>query len=80
MISVLLRIVFLLQGTPEFIRRQGRVNMTHATVRQLVGAQHPLGRLGQPEDIVNLAIDLASDESGWVTDDIFPIDGERIAQ
>jgi NAD(P)-dependent dehydrogenase (short-subunit alcohol dehydrogenase family) len=80
MISVLLRIVFLLQGTPEFSRPQGRVNMTHATVRQLVEAQHPLGRLGQPEDMVNVAIDLASDESGWVTDDIFPIDGGRIAQ
>ena len=54
--------------------------MTHATMRQLVEAQHPLGRLGQPEDMMNVAIDLASDESGWVTDGIFPIDGGRIAQ
>jgi NAD(P)-dependent dehydrogenase (short-subunit alcohol dehydrogenase family) len=54
--------------------------MAHATVRQLVEAQHPLGRLGQPEDIVNLAIYLASDESGWVTGGIFPIDGGHTAQ
>ena len=47
---------------------------------QVVEEQHPLGRLGQPEDIVNLAIYLASDESGWVTGAIFPVDGGRTAQ
>lgn len=40
---------------------------------------HPLGRIGQPEDIAPLAIYLASDESGWVTGTIFPIDGGLLA-
>jgi NAD(P)-dependent dehydrogenase (short-subunit alcohol dehydrogenase family) len=54
--------------------------MMHATVRQLVESQPPLGRLGQPEDIVNVAIYLASEESGWMTGGMFPIDGGRTAQ
>ena len=38
-------------------------------------AVHPLGRLGQPEDIAGLAVYLASEESSWVTGSIFPVDG-----
>jgi NAD(P)-dependent dehydrogenase (short-subunit alcohol dehydrogenase family) len=40
---------------------------------------HPLGRLGQPEDIAGLAVYLASDESRWVTGSIFPVDGGYLA-
>lgn len=38
-------------------------------------ASHPIGRMGTPEDIAYCAIYLASDESGWVTGTVFPIDG-----
>jgi NAD(P)-dependent dehydrogenase (short-subunit alcohol dehydrogenase family) len=38
---------------------------------------HPLGRVGQPEDIANLITFLASDESSWITGSCFPIDGGR---
>lgn len=48
--------------------------------RQVIEAQHPLGYLGKPEDIVYMAIYLASDESSWVTGGIFPVDGGRTAQ
>ncbi len=40
---------------------------------------HPLGRVGTPEDIVHLAVYLASEESSWVTGSIFTIDGGRTA-
>ena len=33
---------------------------------ELVG-QTPLGRIGQPDDIANVAVFLASDDSGWLT-------------
>ncbi|HEY5803386.1 MAG TPA: SDR family oxidoreductase [Lysobacter sp.] len=37
--------------------------------------RHPLGRLGTPEDIAELAWFLASDRSGWITGGVFPVDG-----
>ena len=42
-------------------------------------AVHPIGRLGQPEDIAGLAVYLASDESSWVTGTVFPGDGGYLA-
>lgn len=36
---------------------------------------HPLGRLGEPEDIAAAAVYLASDESRWVTCVLLPVDG-----
>jgi len=42
-------------------------------------AVHPIGRLGEPEDIAGLAVYLASDESSWVTGAIFPVDGGYLA-
>ena len=38
-------------------------------------AVHPMGRLGQPEDIAAIAVYLASDESGFATGAEFRIDG-----
>ena len=40
---------------------------------------HPLGRLGQPEDMAGLAVYLASDESSWTTGAVFPVDGGYLA-
>ncbi len=35
----------------------------------------PLGRLGRPTDIAELAVFLASDESSWITGTAIPVDG-----
>lgn len=48
-------------------------------VRRERVAVHPIGRLGQPEDIAGLAVYLASDESSWVTGAVFPVDGGYLA-
>ncbi len=45
-----------------------------------VGAQHPIGFIGQPIDIAYLDLYLASDESRWVTGAEFTIDGGWTAQ
>ncbi|HEX3351754.1 MAG TPA: SDR family oxidoreductase [Terriglobales bacterium] len=49
-----------------------------AVRRERIGV-HPIGRLGQPEDIAGLAVYLASDESSWVTGAAFPVDGGYLA-
>ncbi|MGC2765375.1 MAG: SDR family oxidoreductase, partial [Candidatus Acidiferrum sp.] len=35
----------------------------------------PLGRFGQPQDVGELAVFLASDESSWITGTAIPVDG-----
>ncbi|MBB4837335.1 2-keto-3-deoxy-L-fuconate dehydrogenase [Sphingomonas kyeonggiensis] len=37
--------------------------------------RHPLGRLGTPEDVAELALFLASDRASWITGAIHPLDG-----
>jgi len=40
-----------------------------------LAASSPLGRLGEPQDIANLATFLVSDLASWITGDTFVIDG-----
>jgi meso-butanediol dehydrogenase / (S,S)-butanediol dehydrogenase / diacetyl reductase len=35
----------------------------------------PLGRMGKPEDVAQMAVYLASDESAWITGAALPLDG-----
>ena len=39
----------------------------------------PAGRLGQPRDIMGLAVLLASDASQWITGALIPLDGGNLA-
>ncbi|MER9951480.1 glucose 1-dehydrogenase [Mesorhizobium sp. M0047] len=46
-------------------------------VRRELLAMHPVGRLGEPTDVGNLAVWLASEESSFVTGQVYVIDGGR---
>lgn len=46
-------------------------------VRRELLVMHPVGRLGQPIDVGNLAVWLASEESAFVTGQVYVIDGGR---
>ncbi len=45
--------------------------LTHSTTT------HPIGRVGQPEEVADLILFLASDRAGWITGGSFSIDGGR---
>lgn len=49
--------------------------LTDPDAKALRLARNPTGRFGQPEDIVNLALYLASDESTWTNGAIISADG-----
>ena len=38
-------------------------------------AQHPVGRVGRPEDIADCALYLVSEAAGFVTGQVFTVDG-----
>jgi NAD(P)-dependent dehydrogenase (short-subunit alcohol dehydrogenase family) len=59
----------------DFIRNSPDPELTKKRRTEL----HPLGRFGQPSDIANMAVYLASDESIWVTGAAMPVDGGYLA-
>ncbi len=51
-----------------------------ARVREQLIAQHPIGRLGQPEEVAELVLWLASSRASFVTGAYYPIDGGYLAR
>ena len=52
-----------------------RASYTDPEARRATEAMIPLGRLGQPDDLVGAVLFLASDESRWVTGSTVTVDG-----
>ena len=50
-----------------------------AAYRKLRESQIPLGRAGRPEEVAQLAVFLASDESAWMTGNAIALDGGTTA-
>ncbi|HLE14282.1 MAG TPA: SDR family oxidoreductase [Anaerolineales bacterium] len=49
-------------------------------VRNLLISLHPIGRLGEPEEVAELVIWLSSDLASFVTGSYYPIDGGYLAR
>ena len=63
--------------TPAYVRF-----MTPEEAREVldsVNAFHPLGRHGQPADVVEAILFLASERAGWITGTVLPTDGGVLA-
>ena len=59
---------------PGVIRTEMNASLDEATVNELCD-ETPLCRIGEPEDVANLAYFLASDEAGFITGQIIGVDG-----
>lgn len=54
-------------------------SLDEETINTLKG-MHPVGRLGEPEEVAELILWLASDKSSFVTGSYYPVDGGYLAQ
>ena len=54
-------------------------SLDEATIKSLV-ALHPIGRLGESEEVAELILWLGSDKSSFVTGSYYPVDGGYLAQ
>lgn len=58
-------------------RRSGMDEAQYAAFLERSKETHPLGRPGQPEDVADLILFLASDRASWMTGETIPVDGGR---
>jgi NAD(P)-dependent dehydrogenase (short-subunit alcohol dehydrogenase family) len=58
-------------------KRGGMEDEAYARFLEHSKTTHPIGRVGQPEEIAELICYLASDKAGWITGATYEIDGGR---
>jgi len=67
---------------PGFVRtdmtQRGRGAADWPGTEKAFAARAMMGRIGEPEDIANAVVFLASPESGWITAQILTVDGGRM--
>jgi NAD(P)-dependent dehydrogenase (short-subunit alcohol dehydrogenase family) len=64
---------------PAFIKTPLLKDLDKDLLSQLVNV-HPIGRLGEPQEVAELLLWLASDRATFVTGSYYPIDGGYLAQ
>ena len=58
-------------------RNSGMSEDAYAAFAERSKTTHPLGRIGEPEEIADLILFLASSKAGWITGVTYSIDGGR---
>lgn len=63
---------------PGPIDTEANRTTTPAAIVDDIVKRIPLSRMGQPEDLVGMCLFLLSDQAGWITGQIFNVDGGQI--
>ena len=67
---------------PGFVRtdltQRGRGAADWPGTEERFAARAMMGRIGEPEDIANAVVFLASPKSGWITAQVLTVDGGRM--
>lgn len=64
---------------PAFIKTPLLKDLDEATMEWLVG-RHPIGRMGEPDEVAELVLWLSSPKASFVTGSYYPADGGYLAQ
>ncbi|TLX76850.1 MAG: SDR family oxidoreductase [Thaumarchaeota archaeon] len=48
--------------------------------REMAASEHPIGRIGTPDDVARAILYFASDDSSWATGAVLPLDGGAAAR
>lgn len=64
---------------PAFIQTPLLKDMGPDTIDWLI-TKHPIGRLGQPQEVAELVLWLSSEKASFVTGSYYPVDGGYLAQ
>lgn len=63
---------------PGAVRTERTAHRMTSETERTVAAAHPLGRLGEPEDIASATLFLASADSSWITGQTLDVSGGRV--
>jgi len=61
--------------TPLFEREAAQLGLTVDAFRARLDEAHPIGRIGRPREAADAVVFLASDEAGFITGVLLPVDG-----
>ena len=61
----------------ELHRAGGMSEPDYAAFLERGKTTHPIGRVGRPEDVAEMALFLTSDRASWITGGTFSVDGGR---
>ena len=59
--------------------KHGVVGLMDDNMKKALAAMHPIGRLGEPNEVAELVVWLSSDKASFVTGSYYPVDGGYLA-